>query len=290
MPNRKTRDRQLAKLAARRAAERRKRRRQRITAIFVAFAVAVGAGAFLFFAFTGDDTTPSAKSSKGATPTPSSAAKLGAPKETGTIEPVATPPKKVACGASAPKDAGQPKPQFSPAPDPSKFIDAKKTYVATIDTSCGTFQTELYAKQAPDTVASFVFLAKQGFFDGLTFHRIAKGFVIQGGDPKGDGTGGPGYAFPTETDPRLTFGKPGVLAMANSGPDTNGSQWFVTLGPDTNLNPSGGASYTIFGKVTKGTSVVTKLGNLPTTTAPGGSEQSSPTEAVYINSVTIKAS
>jgi cyclophilin family peptidyl-prolyl cis-trans isomerase len=287
MPNRKTRDRQLAKLAARRAAERRKRQRQRFTAIVVAFAVVVGAGAFLFFAFTGNDTTPSAKTSKGATPTPSSPAKLGSPKKTGTIEPVATPPKKVACGASAPKDAGQPKPQFSPAPDPSKVIDPKKNYIATVDTSCGSFQIGFDPKQAPDAVASFVFLAREGFFDGLTFHRIVKGFALQGGDPKGDGTGGPGYAFPTEIDPSLMFGKPGVVAMANSGPDTNGSQWFVTLGPDTNLNPSAGASYTIFGKVTKGMSTIDKIANVPTTSSSSG-ENSQPTQAVYIDTVKIQ--
>ncbi|MDP9295942.1 MAG: peptidylprolyl isomerase [Actinomycetota bacterium] len=283
MPNRKTRERQLAKLAARRAAERRRQRRQRITAIVVALAVTLGAGAFVFVAFTGSDQKPSAKSSSSATPS----AQLGTPKQTGTIKPTVTPPKQVACGGSVPKDAGKPKPQFSPAPDPASTIDANKRYVASVKTSCGTFQLELYPKQAPDAVASFVFLAKHGFFDGLTFHRIVKSFALQGGDPKGDGTGGPGYAFPTETDPSLQFGKPGVLAMANSGPDTNGSQWFVTLGPDTNLNPSGGANYTIFGKVIKGMSTIDKIANVPTT-ASGSGENSQPTQAVYIDSVRVQ--
>jgi cyclophilin family peptidyl-prolyl cis-trans isomerase len=287
MPNRKTRERQLAKLAARRAAERRRQRRQRITAIVVAFAVALGGGAFAFVAFTGNDQKPSATSSSSATPSPGG--KPGAPKQTGTITPTASPPKQVACGGSVPKDAGKPKPQFSPAPDPASTIDPSKHYVGTVQTSCGSFQVELYPKQAPDAVASFVFLAKKEFFDGLTFHRIAKGFVIQGGDPKGDGTGGPGYTFPTETDPSLQFGKPGVLAMAHSQvPDSNGSQWFVTLGPDTNLNPSAGASYTIFGKVIKGMSTIDKIANVPTTTQPGGSEASTPTQAVYIDSVKVQ--
>jgi cyclophilin family peptidyl-prolyl cis-trans isomerase len=286
MPNRKTRDRQLAKLAARRAAERRHHRRQRIIAIVVAFAVALGGGAFAFFAITGGDSTPSARSSKSPSPTPG--AKLGTPRQTGTIKPVVTPPKQVACGSNAPTDAGKPKPQFSPAPDPATVVDPKKRYVATVDTSCGSFEIELYPKQAPDAVASFVFLAKKGYFDGLTFHRIVKGFALQGGDPKGDGTGGPGYAFPNEIDPSLTFGKPGVVAMANSGPDTNGSQWFVTLGADTNLNPSSSGSYTIFGKVTKGMSTIDKIANVPTTSSSSG-ENSQPTQAVYIDGIRVQA-
>ena len=114
--------------------------------------------------------------------------------------------------------------------------------------------------------------------------------MIQGGDPKGDGTGGPGYEFPNEIVPSVKFGKPGVLAMANSGSGTNGSQWFVTLGPDTQLNPTASASYTIFGHVTRGMSVVDKIGNVPTTTPPGGQEPSQPTQAVYIDKVTIAQS
>src|SRR4051794_27075713 len=294
MSNRKTRDRHLQKLTARRAAERRRHRRRRITAIVVSFAVVLAAGGFLFLAFTGGDSTPTAepsvKPSPNASATPAPAGQLGTPKKTGTVKPAVTPPKKVACGGSVPKEAGQPKPQFAPAPDPKKVLDPGKTYTATVDTSCGTFDIALDPKQAPDAVASFVFLAKQGFFDGLTFHRILKGFALQGGDPLGNGTGGPGYQFPNEVDKSLTFGKPGVVAMANSGPDTNGSQWFVTLGADTNLNPSSSGSYTIFGRVTKGMSTITELGNVPTTTAPGGSEPSSPTEATYINSVKIAES
>ena len=294
MSNRKTRDRHLQKLAARRAAERRRQRRRRITAIVVSFAIVLAAGAFVFAAFTGGDSTPAAKSSATPTPsasaTPSAAGQFGTPKKIGTVKPAVTLPKKVACGGSVPKATGQPKPQFAPAPDPKKYLKPNTNYTATVDTSCGTFEIALDPKQAPDAVASFVFLAKQGFFDGLTFHRIVKGFALQGGDPLGNGTGGPGYQFPNEISKSLTFGKPGVVAMANSGPDTNGSQWFVALGADTNLNPSSSGSYTIFGNVAKGMSTVTKLGNVPTTTAPGGSEPSSPTEAVYINSVKISES
>jgi cyclophilin family peptidyl-prolyl cis-trans isomerase len=295
MPNRKTRDRHLQKLAARRAAERRRLRRRKITAIVVSLAVVLAAGAFVFVAFTGGSSTPAAKS---ATPTPnpstsstpSPAGKFGTPKKTGTVKPLAAPPDKVACGGSVPKAAGQPKPQFAPAPDPKKYLKPNTNYTATVDTSCGSFDISFYPEQAPDAVASFVFLANQGFFDGLTFHRIVKGFALQGGDPLGNGSGGPGYQFPNEIDKSLTFGKPGVVAMANAGPDTNGSQWFVTLGADKSLDPTASASYTIFGHVTKGTSTIKKLENVPTTTAPGGSEPSSPTEAAYIDSVKISES
>src|SRR3954452_1985380 len=296
MPNRKTRDRHLHKLAARRAAERRRLRRRKITAIVVSVAVVLAAGAFVFVAFTGGSSTPAAKSSVTPTPspstssTPSPAGTFGTPKKTGTVKPLAAPPERVACGGSVPKAAGEPKPQFAPAPDPKKYLKPNTSYIATVDTSCGSFDISFYPTQAPDAVASFVFLANQGFFDGLTFHRIVKGFALQGGDPLGNGSGGPGYQFPNEIDKSLTFGKPGVVAMANAGPDTNGSQWFVTLGADTNLNPSSSGSYSIFGQISKGMLVITKLGNVPTTTAPGGSEPSSPTEATYIDSVKIAES
>src|SRR4029079_12349959 len=118
---------------------------------------------------------------------------------------------------------------------------------------------ELLPKVAPTGVNSFVFLAKKGFFDGLTFHRIVDTptpFVIQGGDPLGNGTGDPGYGFDTETSPKVTFDRAGLLAYANSGPGTNGSQFFITLDQLPQLDPSSGASYTIFGKVIGGMDVV----------------------------------
>src|SRR3954464_15259461 len=189
MPNRKTRDRHLQKLAARRAAERRRLRRRRITAIVVSFAVVVAAGAFVFAALGGGSSTPAARSSAKPTPnpstsaTPSAAGQVGTPKKTGTVKPLAAPPDKVACGGSVPKAAGESKPQFAPAPDPKRYLKGNTNYTATVDTSCGSFDISFYPKQAPDAVASFVFLAKQGFFDGLTFHRILKGFALQGGDP-----------------------------------------------------------------------------------------------------------
>ena len=135
-----------------------------------------------------------------------------------------------------------------------------------------------------------MFLARQQFYDGLTFHRIVKGFVIQGGDPLGTGKGGPGYQFKIETSPRQTFDTPGLLAYANSGPGTNGSQFFVTLAPQPSLNPGGQAgSFTIFGKVTQGMSVVQKIGSVPTVPGPacGPSGSCSPTDPIFILKVTI---
>ncbi|MEM9773778.1 MAG: peptidylprolyl isomerase [Chloroflexota bacterium] len=114
------------------------------------------------------------------------------------------------------------------------------------------FIMELYPKSAPLTVNSFVFLANEGWFNGVTFHRVLPGFVAQTGDPSGTGQGGPGYQLPNEIDVSLTHANEGVVAMANSGPDTNGSQWYITLGNAANLD----GSYTIFGQVTEGMDVV----------------------------------
>lgn len=145
--------------------------------------------------------------------------------------------------------SGEPK-QYDEAPPMT--IDTSKTYLATVEMEKGgTFVIELYADKAPITVNSFVFLAREGFFDGVTFHRVLEGFMAQGGDPTGTGMGGPGYQFVNE-DSDLTFDKEGVVAMANSGRDTNGSQFFITFGPAEFLN----GGYTIFGQVIEGMDVV----------------------------------
>ena len=123
-------------------------------------------------------------------------------------------------------------------------LDANKKYTATIETTEGTMTAELYPKIAPQTVNAFVFLAKDGFYEGVIFHRVIPGFMIQGGDPAGDGSGDPGYYFNDETDPALTFSVPGRLAMANAGPNTNGSQFFITEAPVPELD----GKYTIFGQ------------------------------------------
>ena len=140
--------------------------------------------------------------------------------------------------------------QYSAAPPMT--IDAKKQYFAAFKMAKGgEFIVQLYPDKAPIAVNSFVFLAKDGFFNGVTFHRVLEGFMAQGGDPTGTGTGGPGYEFVNE-DSDLKFDKPGVLAMANAGRDTNGSQFFITFGPTEQLN----GGYTIFGQVTSGMDIV----------------------------------
>ncbi|MFZ1043103.1 MAG: peptidylprolyl isomerase [Anaerolineales bacterium] len=137
---------------------------------------------------------------------------------------------------------------------PSFMLDVSKQYVATLHTEKGDIVIQLYADKAPLAVNSFIFLAKQGWFDGVTFHRVIPGFVAQAGDPSGTGQGGPGYFFKNEVSD-LKYDKPGVVGMANSGPDTNGSQFFITYAPEPTLD----GSYTIFGQVLKGMDVVESL-------------------------------
>ncbi len=135
---------------------------------------------------------------------------------------------------------------------PPMTIDTSKQYFATVKMAKGgEFVIQLYPQKAPITVNNFVFLARQGYYNGVTFHRVLDGFMAQGGDPTGTGTGGPGYEFQNENSD-LTFDKAGVVAMANAGPNTNGSQFFITFGPQPQLN----GSYTIFGQVISGMDVV----------------------------------
>jgi cyclophilin family peptidyl-prolyl cis-trans isomerase len=139
---------------------------------------------------------------------------------------------------------------------PAMTIDPTRQYFATFKMeNGGEFVAQLFADKAPKTVNSFVFLAREGFYDGLTFHRVIDQFMAQGGDPTGTGAGGPGYEFEDEFDASLTFDKPGLLAMANSGPNTNGSQFFITYAPTPHLNNQ----HTIFGQVIEGMDVVNSL-------------------------------
>ena len=138
---------------------------------------------------------------------------------------------------------------------PPMVIDLEKSYIATIETEKGDIVVELFPDVAPLTVNSFVFLAREGWFDGVPFHRVIPDFMAQGGDPSGSGLGGPGYAFKNEISPDLTFDRPGLVAMANAGPDTNGSQFFITYAPAPNLD----GGYTIFGEVLAGMDVVESL-------------------------------
>lgn len=136
---------------------------------------------------------------------------------------------------------------------PEMVIDTDAIYLATVTMASGdSFVLELYPQSAPETVNSFVFLSEEGWFDGVTFHRVLPGFVAQTGDPTGTGRGGPGYTIPNEIDAELSHRDTGIVAMANSGPDTNGSQWYITLGDAEFLD----GSYTIFGKVRDGLDVV----------------------------------
>ncbi|HZJ22246.1 MAG TPA: peptidylprolyl isomerase [Anaerolineales bacterium] len=138
---------------------------------------------------------------------------------------------------------------------PPMTIDASREYFALVKMENGDeFTIQLFPDKAPKTVNSFVFLAREGYFNGVTFHRVLDGFMAQGGDPTGTGMGGPGYEFENE-DSDLTFDKEGVVAMANAGPDTNGSQFFITFGPTPQLN----GGYTIFGQVIEGMDVVNAI-------------------------------
>lgn len=143
--------------------------------------------------------------------------------------------------------------QFPTCPDMT--IDMSKQYIATLTTENGEIVLELFADKAPLAVNNFVFLARQGWYDGVTFHRVLPDFMAQAGDPSGTGYGGPGYVFVNEVLPDLTFDKEGLLAMANSGPDSNGSQFFITYAPVERLN----GGYTIFGQVISGMDVLSAI-------------------------------
>ena len=166
------------------------------------------------------------------------------------------------------------------AKPPEREIDPARDYTAIIETSIGTITVDLYSSTAPVTANNFVFLARQGFYDGLTFHRVIPGFVIQGGDPKGTGEGDAGYAFADELDNNLRYDL-GTLAMANAGPNTNGSQFFIISGPQGARLPK---LYSIFGRVRDGMDVVEAIASVPT----GRGDR--PATPVTIHTVSIQES
>lgn len=135
---------------------------------------------------------------------------------------------------------------------PAMKIDPEKTYHATIETNRGAIEIEFFPKNAPKTVNNFVFLTREGFYDGIQFHRVISNFMIQGGDPTGTGRGGPGYKFEDEIKGNPLTHDTGVISMANAGPNTNGSQFFITHSPQPHLN----GMHTVFGKVISGQDVV----------------------------------
>ncbi len=158
---------------------------------------------------------------------------------------------------------------------PEMSIDTSKTYMATIDTTAGTMKLELFADEAPQTVNNFVFLANEGFYNDVIFHRVIEGFMIQGGDPLGTGIGGPGYRF--EDEPVQRPYTRGILAMANAGPNTNGSQFFI-MHQNYNLPPQ----YTIFGQLIEGEEVLDDIATAQT------GPQNRPLQPVKMNSVEIE--
>jgi peptidyl-prolyl cis-trans isomerase B (cyclophilin B) len=138
---------------------------------------------------------------------------------------------------------------------PERVIDPEKSYTATMKTDKGDIVLELAARDAPNTVNNFVFLACTGYYDGLGFHRVIANFMIQGGCPRGDGTGGPGYRFADEFSPRWRHSGPGMLSMANAGAGTNGSQFFITHSAQPHLDDR----HSVFGRVTSGQDVVNAI-------------------------------
>ena len=160
-------------------------------------------------------------------------------------------------------------------------LSENTTYTATLETNHGSIDVELYPEDAPNTVNNFVSLAKDGYYDGTPFHRIIKGFMIQGGDPTGSGMGGPGYKFADEKI--VKDYEPGTLAMANAGPNTNGSQFFICHGDLKGRLPK---NYTIFGKVTNGLDIVDAIANVPVRVSASG-EPSAPVEQVVLQKVTV---
>ena len=138
---------------------------------------------------------------------------------------------------------------------PEVQIDRKKNYQVMIETNRGAIELELYPQHAPKTVNNFVFLAREGFYDGVAFHRVIQDFMVQGGDPTGTGRGGPGYRFEDELKGNPLTHETGVISMANAGPNTNGSQFFITHSPQPHLN----GRHAVFGKVTSGQDVVDSI-------------------------------
>ena len=180
--------------------------------------------------------------------------------------------------------AGTPTPADKPAPKAENdkpaapATPAAKNRVARIETTKGTFRIELFENKAPITTKNFIDLATKGFYDGVIFHRVIDGFMIQGGDPTGTGRGGPGYKIPDEFHPDLKHDAPGILSMANAGPNTGGSQFFITLGPTPHLNNR----HAVFGKVIEGLDVVKAIGKSATGTGDR------PLDDIVMKKVTIE--
>jgi cyclophilin family peptidyl-prolyl cis-trans isomerase len=215
-----------------------------------------------------------------------SARNRSTPTVTATATPTATATETPSAAETVPAEDGcqsvdKPEPKSGKAAKPTGTLDASKTYTAVVKTSCGEFSIELDVKRAPKTTGSFVSLARAGFLDDTTFHRIVPGFVIQGGDPAGNGTGGPGYTI-VEAPPKTLKYTPGIVAMAKGGaepPGASGSQFFVVTGSGVALPPD----YALLGKVTEGEDTVQAIA---TASTDPNTEQ--PIDPIVIESVTIE--
>jgi len=273
--SKRTRQRELAKLRARREAERQRVRRRRALLSYGGLALVVAATAVvggLWLNREEPSSAAAATSTSPSTTTPPNDARADAP----------TAPATVACGGKVPERIRHP--SFKSAP--KSKVDAGKTYVATFQTSCGRFTVRLDPKKAPITTANFVFLAGRKFYDSTWFHRILPGgqagiAVVQGGDPQGSGRGGPGYTIKDELPDSPAAYKKYSVAMANGGPNSGGSQFFIS----TADNSKGlQAAYSVFGQVVDGQAVVDKIAAVPV----GGQSGDTPAEAVWIEKLTVK--
>jgi peptidyl-prolyl cis-trans isomerase B (cyclophilin B) len=280
--SKQTRKRELQRLRARREAERQQARRRRALLTYgglalVVVVAAVAGGLWL----TGDDEAPA-----GAAATTAAGASTTVPAEQFDDARAGAPtaPAAVACGGKIP--AKVQRPTFTKPP--TTKVDPDTTYLATFQTSCGDFTVRLDPRNAPVTTANFVFLAGKGFYDSTWFHRIVPGgaagiAVIQGGDPEGTGGGGPGYAIKDELPTSPAAYKRYSVAMANSGPDTGGSQFFVSFADNSKgLQPN----YSVFGQVVDGTEVVDKIAKVPV----GGERGDTPTQSVWIEKLRVEES
>jgi peptidyl-prolyl cis-trans isomerase B (cyclophilin B) len=270
--SKRTRQRELARLRARREAERQRERRRRALLSYGGLAVVVAVAAVLGGLWLNRDEAPSTAATTSTTPP--NDARADAP----------TAPATVACGGTVPGRVEHPTSKSAP----KTKVDADKTYLATFQTSCGSFTVRLDAKNAPITTANFVDLAGKKFYDSTWFHRIVPGgqagiAVIQGGDPQGSGRGGPGYTIKDELPDSPAAYKKYSVAMANSGPNSGGSQFFIS----TADNSKGlKADYSVFGQVVDGKDVVDKIAAVPV----GGQGGDTPSEAVWIEKLTVKVS
>jgi cyclophilin family peptidyl-prolyl cis-trans isomerase len=250
-----------ARRDAMRAAMERRRRVRMYGIVGATAALLLGGGAIAaIVANTGGSSKPTPTPKASPTPAPS--------------------PAPIACDAKLPAAAGSKKPTFSKADDMK--LSSKKTYLLRLETSCGTIDIKLAVAKSPKTANSIVFLAKKGFYDGLTFHRIVPGFVIQGGDPQGTGSGGPGYSV-VDTPPKGAKYTKGVVAMAKTGsdaPGTSGSQFFIVSGADAGLP----AEYAVLGEVIAGLDAVSKIEE---TGQKSGNQELPPKAKTYIERATI---